>query len=475
VLCEPVVEITSRYSMFAAGQKVGVAVSGGADSVALLHVLFELAPRWNLSLEVLHLNHRLRGEASEEDARFVAGLARELGLPVHQESLDVAAEAEARSENLEQAARQARRSFFARVKRAEGLDRIAVGHTRDDQAETVLFRLLRGTGPGGLAAILPVTAEGIVRPLLGVRREQVLQYLEGRALLWREDATNADRRFSRNRIRHELLPQLAREWNPRIANRLADLAELAYEEEAYWGDAVGKALEAVQESPDPGRSMTTVLNLPQLAALPAALRRRVIREAVARVKGDLAGIGFHHISRLLELAQAAEGHDRVEMPGLEVMRSFEWARFAPTGEYRRGERNYEYPVDPPQQIRIPGSRCTLMICVNSAENDVSSQEDPYNSKGEGAIDFERITGPLLLRNWRPGDQYHPVGVSRKEKIKTLFQQSRIPLWHRRHWPVLVCGEQILWSRRFGVDQAFAANTESQSTLRVWEVEKFPES
>ena len=223
---ERVLKTISRYNMLAPGARVLAAVSGGADSVALLHVLIEIAPRLGATLAgVAHLNHKQRGAASDDDERFVARLAAEHGLTFH------CAEAGALEGNLEQAMRDARRDFFTRLIREGAADRVALAHTRDDQAETVLFRVLRGSGLSGLAGIHPVTGDGLIRPLLDVTRAEIEEFLHSRGVEWREDATNRDPRFARNRIRHELLPQLARDWNPKIVDALAQLGDLAWEEE----------------------------------------------------------------------------------------------------------------------------------------------------------------------------------------------------------------------------------------------------
>src|SRR5215831_19836384 len=190
-LIERVACTISRYRMLEAGQRAGVAVSGGADSVCLLHVLRELAPRWNLHLTVLHLNHKLRGRESDEDADFVRCLAAGLNLPLQIREADLRNS----GDNLEQAAREARRAFFAESMAAHKLDRIATGHTPTDQAETVLFRFLRGAGTAGLAGIRPVTVEGIVRPLLEIERAEIEQFLGERNIAWREDSSNRSLEF----------------------------------------------------------------------------------------------------------------------------------------------------------------------------------------------------------------------------------------------------------------------------------------
>ena len=202
----------SRYRMFQPGQYVGVAVSGGADSVALLHILLELAPSLGIRLAVLHLDHMLRGDESRGDAEFVRDLAAKFDLSFHLHQVDVGR----MSDNLEQAARSARYEFFGQflISRTH---RVALGHTRSDQAETVLFRFLRGAGTAGLAGIRPVTSDGCVRPLIDVDRATIEAWLRERGIDWREDSTNHSTDFARNRIRHELLPQLTRDWNPESA------------------------------------------------------------------------------------------------------------------------------------------------------------------------------------------------------------------------------------------------------------------
>jgi len=219
-----------RYAMLQSGQRVGVAVSGGADSVCLLYALRELAPRWKLSLHVLHLDHGLRGAESRNDAEFVRRLAAHLALPVTIRAVDLSSHAG----NLEQAGRQTRVAFFRELIQSGEVDRVALGHTRNDQAETVLFRFLRGAGTAGLAGIRPVTSDGIIRPLLETDRSEVEAFLRTCGVAWREDSTNGSLDFARNRIRHHLLPQLAEEWNPAITEALSRTADWALEEEAYW-------------------------------------------------------------------------------------------------------------------------------------------------------------------------------------------------------------------------------------------------
>jgi tRNA(Ile)-lysidine synthase len=455
-----IAQTIARHRMFEPAQQVGVAVSGGADSVCLLYVLLELAPRWGLHLSVLHLDHGLRGEESRQDAEFVRRLADQLGLPLSLRETPVAQS----PDNLEQAARQARLAFFRETISSGAVQRIATGHTRSDQAETVLFRFLRGSGTAGLAGIRPVTSEGIVRPLIEIERSEVQQFLLQRGIAWREDSTNRGLQFARNRIRHELLPQIAREWNPAIGETLANTADWALAEEAWWDAEIDRlAAEHFTAVDDAG---AILLRAPVLAALPLAVARRLVRRAMELAKGDLRAIDFGHIRSVMDLARSTEGHGRLQAPGLDIFRSFEWLRFGKLGGGLE-TRNYRLTLAVPGTVRVPGTNLTISLeLIDKLAPSVSS-DWVYNSQ-MGCLDWQRLSGSLELRNWRPGDQYQPVGYSGQEKIKTLFQQARIPLWERRYWPVLTDGPSIVWARRFGPAAALVAEQDAKVILRIRE-------
>lgn len=296
-----------RRHWLPAGSRVAVAVSGGADSVALLLLLADIADERGLSLAVAHFDHRLRPESSD-DADFVRALADRLGLEFHLASADPAAGAAA-GPNVEQAARRLRYGFFARLVRSGVAAYVATAHTRDDQAETVLLRLLRGAGPTGLAGIWPqldLTPSGaagrrpwLVRPLLDFTREQLRAWLRARGQPWREDASNGQLDRARNRVRHLLLPALVSDFNPALTSRLAGLAELARADELYWRRRVRRYADRIwQPSNEPnGWSAERVA----LHRLPLALRRRLLREGVRRAKGNLRGLDFPAIERLVAM------------------------------------------------------------------------------------------------------------------------------------------------------------------------------
>jgi tRNA(Ile)-lysidine synthase len=424
------------YNMLPGGARIAVAVSGGADSVCLLTVLCELAPRHAWCLEVAHFNHKQRGEESDEDERFVADLAHSVRLPFHR------AEAEPGSikGNFEQAARRARRAFFLSL----GMDRVALGHTRDDQAETVLFRFLRGSHTAGLAGILPVTTEGFVRPLLEIPREEIRDYLRQKGIAWREDSSNANLKFARNRIRNELLPDLRAKWNPRIDEALANMASISREEELYWAEQFA-ALPAGTEMP-----------VSEVSAKPAAVARRLIRRAILQAKGDLGGIEFRHVESVLALARKGKGHGLARLPGVEVLRSLDWLLFR--------KPSTVVPVMP-RPFPVPG-------CLPAPDGRTRISLEVTDTKCatlESDLDWQLVPGYMELRTWRHGDHYRPAGSRRDWKLKDLFQRARVASWRRQAWPIISSGDNILWARQFGVSHKFVA----RGTARVLRIREEP--
>jgi len=510
LVLERVLKAISRYNMLGTGSRVIAAVSGGADSVCLAHVLRELLGEGFVG--IAHFNHKLRGEASEEDERFVAALSAEMGVPFYRDEAGPLSSAstgdcsgavpldragrprpaglsgcfeEARpggraagegprptEGNLEQNARRERREFFGRLIKYGVGDRVALGHTRDDQAETVLFRMLRGSGLAGLAGIHPVTTQGgagplvLIRPMLDVTRREVEEHLHERGIGWREDQSNQDLRFARNRIRHHLLPQLAREWNPRIAEALAQLADLAFEEERWWGANLIKGETAGDKIACP-----TEFRVDWLRALSRAVARRVIRRAIAKAKGDLRGIEFGHVESIIGQLDRLDGLGglasvRVSggVPGVEVLGSFGFLRIAPLS----AARLTIHPVI----VTVPGTCLTSdgEIRLEIARRGSTSGQGIDKTAESACANLKaELAAPIVLRGWKPGDHYRPVGKSRDHKLKEMFQNARIPSWRRHTWPILESGGKILWARDFGPAEEFAANGRRGRVLRVWDL------
>jgi len=470
--------------MFSPGDRVGVAVSGGADSVALLHCLNELAPQMGIEPAVVHLNHLLRGAEADADEEFVAGLAKGLGLRFFSRRVDVGAEARRAGENLEQTARRLRYQWFTELIRQGRSAKIATGHTCSDQAETVLFRLLRGAGSAGLAGIRPVVEPGVVRPLLEVSRSDILAYLRRRGWSWREDSTNQQTEFDRNRIRHQLLPTLRREWNPRLPETLAQMAQWAQAEEDYWNVVVADLAARHIRADGPAIEIQAGV----LANLPEAVQRRLLRAAIERARGDLAGVDFRHVEALRGLAASRRGGGKLHLPGVEACRSFDRLRLSKTVAGGQPQQATDaVRLQPPGTFPMPGSNCLVQLKLRDADQTISGGVDNegYNGKRHQALDWERLPKPLILRCWRPGDRYQPWGRKRPEKLKSLFQEGRIAAWDRRNWPVITApapglhlpdvpraygdsgaGEVVVWVHEFGPAQQYAADPDSRTVLEI---------
>ena len=439
-------------------RRVGVAVSGGADSVCLFLILREL-----VDTHILHLNHQLRADESDADETFVRALATRFAVPIHVKRLDVAA----LGGNLEETARLARYEFYRQVIETS-VDCVATGHTRSDQAETVLFRLLRGSHLAGLAAIHPVTAGPVIRPLLDVSREEVEQYLRDAHEPWREDSSNRDLSFDRNRIRQVLLPELKRDWNPEIERSLAQMATLAFDEERFWAGWMTQHSREFLEF----RGNIALASASKLTAQPVAVARRLIRQAIEHVKGSLHSIDFAHGEAILELAQRKEGAGRLQIPQVDVYRSFDWLRFAPIAEGDQlAARNQQCVCTVPGRMRLPVAEVAIDLEVIETSGNLGAHEGALESARvkEYELDWDLVLelgSELRLRTWKPGDQYRTALAGSPAKVKTMFQEWRVPLWDRGTWPIITVASKVIWSREFGPAVEVATHGKTRRFLKI---------
>jgi tRNA(Ile)-lysidine synthase len=457
-------ETIARFRMSQPGNRIGVACSGGPDSVALLEALSELAPSLGISLGVVHLNHRLRGAASDGDEDFVRELTARRGLGVHIERIDVGAAAEGR--NLEEAGRAARYGWFSRLIREGVFDRIATGHTLSDQAETVLFRLLRGAGPEGLSAIRPVRQPGVIRPLLGVERADVEQFLADRAAAYRIDESNRDPRFARNRIRRDLLPLLERDWNPRAAHALSRLADQAVEDADYWRSEVSRCEERLLRPVSGGLTFCAE----EASGLAPALRRRLLRRALERVGGE-GRFDFQHVEAFRRLVENPGAGARLSLPGLTAERSCGKIRLAAVDETCVNPLAEPPAVAPPDERRSPDGRTRIRLDVHPQDDARGS----YTKPNWDRIDWSRTPKPLFLRSWRPGDRIVTVPGSGPRKLSDLLRSAEIAAWDRERWPVIAshgdAAECVIWARGFGPSSEFRPSGNIGEVLRVFEFDE----
>ncbi len=408
------------------GSRVLVAVSGGADSVALLCLLQRLAADRRLSLEAAHLDHALRPD-SPADADHVRALCRQLQVPLSERRIDVAALARAGRGGLEEAAREARRAFLRQVAGERRCDLIALAHQRDDQAETFLLRLLRGAGSAGLAAMRPLDLP-FVRPLLAFPREELVAWLAEEGIAWREDPSNRDLTLTRNRVRHELLP-LLESYNPAIRPHLAELCRQLAADEADWQARVGAELRRHAEFP-PGECR---LPCALLKDATPAMAGRLVRAALQVVRGDLRRLDAGHIQAILALALAERPQGEACLPGAWVGRRYGVLRI-------RRQPPLVRPVVP-QVLAGPGS----YPLGDGRELVVTLDEHPQGgSRDIAEFAAGGLCFPLLLRGPQPGDRFRPLGMSGSRKLQDLFVDLKLPREQRQEAALVFSGDRLLW-------------------------------
>jgi tRNA(Ile)-lysidine synthase len=429
----------------AAGQRLVVGVSGGADSVALLDAVAALAPARGLRLLAAHLDHGLR-EDSADDARFVADLCAERGVPLRSARADVRARARRDRRGLEAAARAERHAFLARVRREERAALVLLAHTRDDQAETVLLRLLRGAGTRGLRGALPARG-GIVRPLLECGRAELRAYLAARGADWRDDATNADTAILRNRIRHDLLPRLVRDYQPGAARLLARTAELAHDDDAYLTAAAHTAAAVVSSKQADGVRVQTAA----LLALPTAIGRRVVQLTLQR-GGATRAVRLADVDRALAVCRTAQAAPS-RVAGVTVERfSADAVLFSSGGSAHRPMPSRTLEV--PGLVEVPECGAGWRL---RADGPIKRGSAPEPSRHRILLDAGRAPGPFTVRGRRSGDRLRPLGLGGTKSLQDLFVDSKVPRVERDRTPVVLdAAGRILWVVGLALDARVAA-------------------
>lgn len=443
-----------RHGMLDESGRVLCAVSGGADSVSLALALGRLA----IPMGIAHFDHRWRGAESREDRNFVRNLASTLGVPFHEGRAS-----DPSGPTSEAGARRERLGFLDQTAERESYTRIALAHTRTDRSETFLLNLVRGAGSDGLTSMRPVSGVRI-RPLIEVSRDDVEQYLVGIGQSWRDDSSNFDSRYARNRLRHGIIPDLEA-LNPRLEETLARTITLLDDENTWMHDEAAEWL-----APRLGRDPDgMVLRIDDLATRPRAMIRRILRQIIAVAQAQLGAssqelhlrnVGFEHIEAVRGLLEAGKSGRMVEIPGpVRVERSFDTLRFVcgPTRPF-----TYDRDLTIPGVLAIPeiGRRLEARI-LPSGETTIS-----YNSNPDRVfVDGDSVGACVSIRNWQKGDRYNPTGM-KATSLKALFEERRVPWRRRLEWPVVVAGSSIVWAASFPVSRDFAATADSRETVEL---------
>lgn len=440
-----------RQRLFTPGATLIVALSGGADSTLLLDLLTRL-PGYNLRLIAAHLNHSLRGAESDADEEFCRLLASRYRIPFESRRTDVSKLAADLRMNLEDAGRRARIRFLDEVAMKYG-GAVALAHHADDQAETVLMRLLRGSGMTGLSGMSHLNARGYLRPLLEVTRAEIERYLRAHGMEWREDASNRDTIYLRNRIRHELLP-LLEGYNPAIRSSLASTASIIGGDEALLAELTEAAFAGSCGVVEEG----VVSSVAGLRALNPALRRRVLRRAFKQLAGTMERLGQRHIDALCDLIDSARPNSRVALPQA-VTAVREYDRLLLTNaEKGEGGADFELLITAPGRYLLPLGGSISVESMGPAEFTPDS--------GSPCFDLARSPLPWLVRTFRPGDRITPFGMSGSKKVKDVFIDRKIPPSERRRIPLLFCGDDLLWVAAVCVSELSRIDTPPAAALRV---------
>lgn len=436
-----------------------VAFSGGADSTALLHLCLLLTEDLGLEITAAHLDHGLRGIEAERDREAAEARAGELNLPFVWEKVDCRKLAAVRALSLEEAAREARYDFLERVRINSGARYITTGHTADDNAEAILFNMIRGTGPAGLAGIPPIREGRILRPLLIFWKKDLVRYLKARGLTWVEDSTNTDLDYSRNRIRHSLLPQMEKHFNPAVKAALNRTAEIIRDEESAWQVYLERLKPEVSWTLGPD---SVTMRISSLNGLHVAEKRRLIREGFRYIKGQLRALERGHVEAILNLLTGEKGRS-LDLPG----RNRAWTKddFLFIGiPLEEHETSFEYSLPLPGLVYIDEIGSGIESEIDRDPKDINPRK---LGPDMAVLDFDLIEPPLIVRNLRPGDRFQPLGLKGTKKLHDFFIDAKVPASERREIPLVLDRKGIIWVVGLRVSERtrFSAGTKTALFLK----------
>jgi tRNA(Ile)-lysidine synthase len=462
-----VAETMTRQGLIERGDRILVAVSGGPDSVALLSVLHALAPSRHLSLWAAHFNYGLRGAESDADAAFVMRLCERFNLACLCERLTPSKDL-CKGRSFQEAARDARYAALLRLRASLRANKVAVGHTRDDQAETVLMWLLRGTGTTGLSG-MPGMRLPIIRPLLTVRRADVLSYLMEQGLDFREDSSNAAPIYLRNRVRHEVLP-LLKQFNPGLLDTLARQADILREDDACLERIAAEQSARVGRS---GRSNDQsnewVVDRTGLLALPLAVQRRVVRKAIQHTAGISRGPSFGAVALLIDRIVRGRSGSSARVQGVNVSREYDTIRFERRGTVHAvteetADSSVALPVPFTISWSLTGQRLQADLAPHSSPSTDTCSLLPAT---DAMLDADRLTLDLRVRAWKRGDRFQPFGLEgHQKKLQDFFADLKVPRTMRGRIPLVVAPEGLVWVAGYRTDHRFRVTASTRRVLRL---------
>jgi len=445
-------ETIECHHMISPSDRIGVAVSGGLDSVVLLDILTSLRHELQISLLPIHLNHGIRGAEADRDEVFVKHISQAYDLPCLTQRMDVPHFQRQHSLSLEDAARKLRYQFFARVMEQHNLNRVALGHTADDQVETILMRFIKGGGARGLSGMPPIREGRYIRPLLNTWRDHVYEYAQLKGLSWVEDSSNTKITYFRNRVRHELIPYL-KQYNPNIKQRVLRVSELLATDDHYLQQLAHDVSTSVMTGTE-----TAIISIPRLLSVPLPLQVRVLQDAFNRLESGRY-MEYPHLKKVLQLVHDRGGSKRIPLPG-----GFWAKRVYDTLTLEKGD---EITHDKPGRIPLETPGRTLLRHFAMAI-DATIHEGrlvPTPDRNEAYLDYDRLALPLHVRSCRPGDSFVPLGMSSRKKLKNFFIDLKVPRAQRGKIPLVISATEICWVAGWRIDDRFKIGDMTQRTLK----------
>ena len=449
-MVERVIKTIEEYGMLSTREKVVVGVSGGADSVALLHILSSLKDL-KLELTAAHLNHGIRGDEADRDADFVKRTAKSLDIPFEYKKVDTQAYKQEKKLSLEDAARELRYQFFNELREKLGATKVATAHTMDDQAETVLMRLLRGSGLRGLSGIPPVSRGYLVRPLLFVSRREIEEYLNSKGIDWVEDSTNTEDRFLRNKIRQNLIP-LLEEYNPKLKETLLRTAEVLRADDEYLSNEAQKQFKRIFRK---NRQSEYLGDLNKYRETVKSLRLYCLRMSLDSINDSLEGISYAHVTSADEFLLSDRASGEAEFPGGAVIaKGYDW--FLVTNKPLLTHK-FSYVIEAPGKSKFP----EFEVEIKPASSDTLEPED------ESTVYFaaDKIDFPIEVRSFKAGDRFKPLGMSKFKKVQDYFTDVKLPKFMRNRVPIFSSNGEIFWIGGMRMDDRAKVRRKGQKALK----------
>lgn len=462
-MIKKVKDAIKKHGMLDKGEKVVVAVSGGPDSVALLKVLELISHEYELILIVAHLNHGLREEADTEE-QFILGITEKMGIACDFKKVDINYLRKGTGKSTEDISRQVRYGFLNDVARKHQAQKIALGHHRGDQIETILMNFLRGSGPDGLKGILPVRDSLYIRPLLGIGREEIISFLDTYKIPFMTDTSNMEQIYLRNRIRHLLIPELKAKYNPNLEENLSNMAEILRLEDYYMKSVTDDILSkwGVGQASDEIR-----IRISDLKKHHEAIRNRIIRELLRRATPGSQGIGYIHIKAVSDLCFSHHPNGYLNLPhNILAKRGYDSLIISIKNKSDRkyNDEKYDklhYEVALPCSVMISESEITIKF--NFVKNPMQINEDEHNTV---YMDYDRIVPPVIIRTVKPGDWIQPLGMKGKKKIKSCFIDDKVPLSIRKKSLLLIDQVSVIWIVGMKLNERVKITDKTTNGLKV---------